>query len=345
MVAHVAGSRSLGRSGGRRAQAARKTARTFLTATRAYYLPVLVTPLTLGAAQSARDGHGIRPLDFAVTLAGASAAHLASNISNDYYDYRLGADEMVGEGSVLTGSGVLLTGVLSERQVRRIMWGLWSAALASSVALTRRRGWPVLGFSVGGFVLGHYYTSPPVKLAYIGRGLGEIDLLLCFGPLTALGSYYVQSGRLSWKPVVGSLPPGLLTALILFNHHFLHWRSDLAADKLSPVAALGEERALRVSRYGCFAPYVALVAGVTSGALSRGALVALATAPRLYQAWREAASVRTNEAYSRNMMAALKASVQTGVILIASEAGSMLLRRFGGGEHRRRRRGNKNAAS
>ena len=63
------------------------------TATRARALPVMVLPVALGAALSWRDGNRFRPVAFGLTMLGAAAAHLAANVTNDYFDYKEGTDE------------------------------------------------------------------------------------------------------------------------------------------------------------------------------------------------------------------------------------------------------------
>ncbi len=85
--------------------------------------------------------------------------------------------------------------------------------------------------------------APPLRLAYIGRGLGELDILISFGILPLVGSYYVQSGTVTWTSMLASLPIGLYTMSVLYFHHFLHWRADKTAGKITPVVALGERGA------------------------------------------------------------------------------------------------------
>ena len=53
------------------------------------------------------------------------------------------------------------------------------------------------------------YVAPPLAYGYIGRGLGEVGILASFGLLPTLGSYYAQTGKLGWAPILAALPPGL----------------------------------------------------------------------------------------------------------------------------------------
>jgi 1,4-dihydroxy-2-naphthoate octaprenyltransferase len=57
-----------------------------------------------------------------------------------------------------------------------------------------------------GVVLGWSYHGPPLRFAY--RGLGELDVVVCYGPLVVLSVYLIQTGTLSWPAFWLSLPLG-----------------------------------------------------------------------------------------------------------------------------------------
>ena len=148
-------------------------------ATRAFALPVMVMPVALGAALSWRDGNRFRPVAFGLTAVGAAAAHLAANVTNDYFDYLEGTDERasIEPGAVDTSSGILTRGDMSQGEVKRLMWALWGTALGSGVALAALSAPAVLALGAAGSALGYFYVAPPFKFGYIGRGLGEADVL------------------------------------------------------------------------------------------------------------------------------------------------------------------------
>ena len=68
------------------------------------------------------------------------------------------------------------------------------------------KGWPVLAIGLFGLFCSIYYTVPPVKFGY--RGFGELGLLVNFGPVIGLGSYYVQAGRFDAEPFLYIPCPG-----------------------------------------------------------------------------------------------------------------------------------------
>ena len=58
-------------------------------------------------------------------------------------------------------------------------------------------GWIALAIAIPGILLSYFYVAPPLKLDYRGLGLGELSIFFSFGPIPALGAFYVLTGGLS----------------------------------------------------------------------------------------------------------------------------------------------------
>src|SRR5713226_2603394 len=221
--------------------------RLFLQTTRARTLPVMIFPVVIGAALAWQQGNRFQWSLFALTLLGALAAHLGANVINDVFDFGAGADQAAqqmapGGETVVTGSQFLLNKQLSLKTYRLLAVGCFAVALLCGVVLSFYRPFALL-FGALGFLLAFFYVAPPLRLAYVGRGLGELDILISFGILPLVGSFYVQSGAVTLVAILASLPIGLYTMAVLYFHHFLHWRADKAVQKATPVVALGEHGA------------------------------------------------------------------------------------------------------
>lgn len=224
-----------------------KRLKLFLQVTRARTLPVMLVPVIIGAALAWQEGATFQWAWFLLTLIGALAAHLAANVTNDVFDFGEGADQaaqkMVTEGTTLaTGSQALMSGKYSLKGYRVLAVALFALALVCGLLLTIVRPWAIL-FGIAGFLLAFFYVAPPLRLAYVGRGLGELDILISFGILPLVGSYYVQAGQVTVNALLASLPIGLYTTAVLYFHHFLHWRADEEVGKITPIVALGEHNA------------------------------------------------------------------------------------------------------
>lgn len=295
-------------------------AKLLFKATRAGVLLVMMLPVLFGAALAFAFNHSFNLWLLLLTVLGAGAAHLASNTVNDYWDYKSGADTAADTvaGGVGTHSGVLTKGLMTPKQVAGLTTVLFAIALACGVALTWLVGWPVLAFAVAGFLLAYFYVAPPIAYGYVGGGLGEIGVLLSFGVLPVMGSYYVQTGMVSWLPLLASLPIGLLTTAILFNHSFLQWQADAQVHKNTPVVALGPERALTVSGWLIIAAYATIALNVLLGVLPWYALAALITVPVIMKGLQTARQIKAVPGYGALMAATLSTDVNTSLVLIAS---------------------------
>lgn len=294
--------------------------KSFLKASRFRVIPVMLIPVALGALGAYVWKGEFHPLLFILTLVGAGAAHLFSNMVNDLWDYKSGTDIAAKgtEGAISTNSGFLTNGTWSIGKFKAVTWLMFAIAAASGVALSLISGWPVLVFGLAGAFIAYFYVAPPIRFGYLGKGYSEIAILLSFGVLPVAGAYYVQASELDYRALLLSLPIGLLTTLILFNHHFLHWEADRQAGKKTLVVVWGEQRALRFSRMLMFLAYAALVLCVATGALPLYALLALLTAIPIYLVYGRLGSHNLSVAYLPLMGASLKATMRCGVILIAA---------------------------
>jgi 1,4-dihydroxy-2-naphthoate octaprenyltransferase len=292
----------------------------FVSATRAKVLPVMLAPVAVGGALAWSQTHFFTWGWFIVTLIGASAMHLASNVVNDYFDEDSGADAAArtDPSGVATGTGLIALGILSKAATLRLAAGLFTVALGCAIVLAAARGPLVLLLGVVGFLLAFFYVAPPVKYGYIGRGLGEIGIFIAFGYLPLVGSYYVQVRDITPDAAWASFVPGLLTTLVLFHHHFLHWRADASAGKMTPVAVLGPDKALNVS-IGALAVACGLLVGqAIAGLWPPGALVALAAVIPLVAAVRRARRDPILPNYFQLLGSTLGASILTSGVLVAS---------------------------
>lgn len=301
-----------------------------LKATRAGVVLVMILPVVIGTLLATALTGQFQFLPFVLAVVGAGAAHLASNTVNDFWDYKSGADTFAtnSEGEVATHSGVLVSGIMTTRQVGLLTTILFAVALACGIALAFLVGWPVLVFALLGFLLAYFYVAPPIAYGYIGRGLGEIGVLFSFGVLPVMGAFYVQTGIVSWAAFLASLPMGLLTTAILLNHSFMQWRADQQARKMTPVVAFGVDNALKFSWVIAISAYVTLVIGVLFSVLPWFALLALITFPIVAKGLQAAQQIKAVPGYGQLMAATFQSDVTVGGVIILSLIATVILSAF-----------------
>ena len=266
----------------------------FLQQSRSMFLTCTVVPVALGGALAWQaTGHFHWGL-FLLTLLGVSAAHLGVNLSNDFFDFRFGADKPeTSERAYSGGGGSLTRDNVAPATVKRWFWACFAVALAFGIAILSLMPTGkllVIAIMLLGFFGGYFYTAPPFRFAY--RGLGELDIFLFLGPAPVLGTFAVQTGTLTWPAFVCSMPVAGLIAALLWINEYTDFETDKLAGKRNLVVRLGRKNA----RWG-FAALVAFIFGAVVYASARRDasalfLVALAMVPL---AWRSVK--RTFEAY------------------------------------------------
>jgi len=186
-----------------------------------------------------------------VTL-GLILAHATNNLLNDYTDYVRGVDEDNYYRSQY-GPQPLVHGLLTKKQL--LSYAAVSGLLAAVCGLLLiwlRGGYTWLFMMMGAFFV-LFYTWP---LKYIA--LGEIAVLIVWGPLMIGGGYYVITGNWDWNVVIGSLPYALGVTGVIFGKHIDKYEMDKTRKIHTLPVVLGE----KTSRYVLLALLVLQYAAV-----------------------------------------------------------------------------------
>ena len=199
--------------------------------------------MLLGACAAAADG----PLHvgwLALTVLGILAIETAKNASGEIFDFDSGADLAIADADRTPFSGgkrVLVDGLLTRSQTAIISVVSYVLGGAAGFAIVFFREPRVLWIGLAGMACAYFYHAPPLKLSY--RGLGELAVALCYGPLIGFGTYLVQRGRVGWDLVWLAMPLGLLIGAFLWINEIPDCAADAAAGKRTCVVRLGKRRA------------------------------------------------------------------------------------------------------
>jgi 1,4-dihydroxy-2-naphthoate octaprenyltransferase len=184
----------------------------WLQATRPRTLTAALVPVMVGTALAVR--HGVaKPLPALAALVGAMLIQVGTNLTNDYYDFKKGADtaERVGPQRVTQAGLVAPSRVLGAAL---LSFGL---AVLVGLYLVWVGGWPIVAIGVASVLSGYAYTGGPFPLGYIG--LGDLFVMVFFGFVAVCGTYYVQALSVPGVAAWVSVPVGAIgTALIVVNN-------------------------------------------------------------------------------------------------------------------------------
>ncbi len=246
----------------------------FMRAARAPFLTVSVMPVLIGATLPfwlRPDGWTFSVAHLIETVVAVVLLHMGANLGNGYYDHVSGADPANPNPGVLSGgSGLITSGALTAGFFLKS--SIVCLALGAALGLHLNFVQPgnlVLVVGLVGIALAHFYTAPPVKLAY--RGLGEIAVGLAFGVLPVVGSYYVQTGMVSWRVVMASLPISFAVVLVLWVNQIVDFKSDRDTGKRNLVVVMGTAAAGR----GMVVVLALLTFGLLFAAVFTAALIPL----------------------------------------------------------------------
>ena len=250
----------------------RRFIRTWWMAIRPFSLTASVTPVVLGSVLAAYDGAWNWGL-FAITLIGSVALQAGTNLINDFYDLKKGADTQDSLGP----NRALKDGMLTTHQV---FWGgIFCFALGSvlGIYLVATRGYFILYLGIFSVLAGWFYTAGPAAFAY--TGLGEIVVFIFMGPVIVLGSYFVMTQTISPAVIWMAAPVGLLVAAILHANNMRDLEADRDKNKRTLANILGRE----ASRWEYYilvgGSYLILVALVILRVAPPFVLLALLTLP------------------------------------------------------------------
>ena len=179
---------------------------------------------------------------FLSVLIGFVVAHMISNLSNDYFGFRRGHDTPDSPRMRYTVHP-LASGVLEKRTLLTGLAILVLIGIGITTYFITERGWLAVGFAVAGISLLFLYDAAPTPLKSIG--LGELAVLLVWGPLMIGGGFTMITGQLSSDVLFASVPYGLGVMTILNGKHIDQISFD-SSRHIRTLPVLIGERAARV---------------------------------------------------------------------------------------------------
>lgn len=228
----------------------------WLISTRAAVLLMTFLSAILAGLFAWHDGYKVNILAWFILALGLVLAHASNNIFNDYTDYSRGVDKDNYYRSMY-GPQPVADGLMTKRQHLTYFGITAFLALLCGIYLILTRGndltiWILLGLGAF-FVL--FYTWP---LKYIA--MGEIAVLIVWGPLMIGGGYYVLTGVWNWNVIWASLPYVLGVTTVIFGKHI----DKLLVDKGKKIFTLPVFIGEKAARYAVLAmmilPYFLVIA-------------------------------------------------------------------------------------
>lgn len=207
-------------------------------------LPLALASIGLGSFLAAYQG----AFDLRVLLLSALTTvflQILSNLANDYGDTQHGADSKHREGPQRS----VQSGAISSSVMRKAMTLFGILSFTSGLLLI----YVALGFNLGTFLffllLGVLCITAAIaytagKKPYGYAGLGDLSVMIFFGLVGVMGTFYLHTSRFDAINILPALSSGFFATAVLNVNNIRDIKSDKLAGKKSIPVRLGKQKAV-----------------------------------------------------------------------------------------------------
>ncbi|MCU6768282.1 1,4-dihydroxy-2-naphthoate polyprenyltransferase [Barnesiella propionica] len=206
----------------------------WISAARPRTLPVSAGPV-IAATAFAWHNQNFRWVPALLCLMFALLAQIASNLANDYFDFKKGSDKIGRVGP----RRAVVSGDISPRAMLSATLITLGTACLFGCGLIWYTGWWLIpaGILIALFALA--YTAGPYPLSY--HGLGDITVFVFFGLVAVNLTYYVQALTFDMDVFLSSIAIGLLSVNVLIVNNYRDMEDDKDAHKKTTVVLFGRK--------------------------------------------------------------------------------------------------------
>src|SRR5438105_7786857 len=245
----------------------------WLVAARASVLVITFISVAIAGLLAIRAGR-FDPVLWVLTALALVLAHATNNLLNDLTDHLKGVDKN-NYFRAIYGPHALEHQMLSVRGLLAYAAFSGVIALAIGAYLVSVRGPLALALLAAGAVFVLFYTWP---LKYIG--LGEVAVILVWGPLMIGGTYFVVTGLWDWEVLLVGLPYALGATTVIFGKHIDKLADDRSRGIRTLPVLVGERAARWILGAMIVLMYAIVVYLVVIGFVSPVVLVVFLAIPR-----------------------------------------------------------------
>jgi 1,4-dihydroxy-2-naphthoate polyprenyltransferase len=196
-------------------------------------LPAAIAPIVVASALAGSDFNWFRA---ALALKVAVWLQIGVNFANDYSDGIKGTDDdRVGPIRLVA------SGLASASAVKKAAFISFAIASVAGVWLSLLSS-PLL-ILVGILAIAAAWGYTGGKNPYGYSGLGEVSVFTFFGLVATMGTYYVQTEKISVLSFIVSIPMGALSCAILAINNLRDRPKDQLAGKLTVAVRIGDSKA------------------------------------------------------------------------------------------------------
>jgi 1,4-dihydroxy-2-naphthoate polyprenyltransferase len=271
--------------------------------TRPHTLTASFVPVLLGTALALRNG-SIHFGLFAAMLVASLLIQAATNMFNEYFDFKRGLDN---EHSVGIGGTIVRDGI-KPKTVINLAFGFYGIALLLGIYICANSSWWLALVGLICMTVGYFYTGGPVPIAY--TPFGEIFAGFFMGMMIILISFFIQTGTVDSTSILVSVPSMILVGEILLSNNIRDLDGDKENGRKTVAILLGKKRAIYLLAGMFTFSYLWVLALIISGVTPAWVAIVILSAPK---------AIKATKGFIENtlpiqMAPAMKATAQTNTI-------------------------------
>lgn len=214
--------------------------KTWFLQIRGPFLILSIVLVLLGIAIAYRSGV-VHWAHAGLLMIGVLMTHVSVNLFNEYSDFQTKIDSFTHRTPFSGGSGLLQAEKTSPKAVLITAYVMMILSAMIGFYFVWVSGWMIIIFMIIGGLSIRFYTS------HLARWLlGEFFAGLALGTFVILGVCYALTGYLTLDIIWISIPPGILTFLLLFLNEFPDTEADQKGGRYHLVIYFGKQKASRI---------------------------------------------------------------------------------------------------
>lgn len=268
--------------------------------TRPHTLTAAFVPVLLGSALALRFGHLRFGLFFAMLIA-SLLIQIATNLFNEYYDYKRGIDteESVGIGGTIVRDGI------KPKTVMNLALSMYGISLLLGVYICAESSWWLALVGLICMAVGYLYTGGPIPIS--STPFGELLSGFFMGFLIILISFFIQTGMIDSTSVLIAIPIMILVGGINLSNNIRDLDSDKEKGRRTLAILLGKTKAIYLLAGAFLFSYLWVFALIIAGVAPIWVVLVILSAPK---------AIKATKGFIHNklpiqMAPAMKATAQT----------------------------------
>ena len=245
----------------------------FFMCTRPHSYPASIAPVLFGATYALGYEIKFSILKFILFLLACLLIQAATNLFNEYYDYKHGLDKIDSEGI----SGSIVKGNLSPREVMVGALVLYALAFILGLILTFMTSLYVLLVGLVCMLAGYFYTGGKYPIAY--SPFGEVVSGFFMGTIIISLSFYFQTGYVNADIIVVSIPLFIMIGAILLANNIRDLDNDKESGRRTYAILVGRYNAIKTMAISFIVVYLLNVLFIVTKYASWWNLLVFVTIP------------------------------------------------------------------